>query len=53
MEGSQLHTFRTARNWSGTTIVSIPAESVRQIGIEDGEKLEIELKKAENETAET
>ena len=45
MEETDLHLYRKARNWAGTMIVSIPAESVRQLEIEKGETLEIGIKK--------
>lgn len=47
MKETDLHLYRPARDWSDTTIVSIPAESVRQLDIEEGDILEIGIKKQE------
>lgn len=45
MEETDLHLHRKARDWAGTMIVSIPAESVRQLEIEHGQTLEVGIKK--------
>lgn len=53
MKESDLCLYRQARSWSGTTIVSLPAESVRQLEIEEGETLKVEIRKAEGEAVST
>lgn len=45
--------YRKARDWSDTTVVSIPAESVRQLDINEGETLKIQIQKTEGEAEST
>lgn len=42
---AELCLYRKARKWSNTTIVSIPTESCKQLNIEEGTPLKIQVTK--------